>query len=354
MTKTSPPAAGAVADVLAQTKRRENGLRDNMDEIATLAHQMVEIVRRGALRPDPKTDWLEPASTSSIVEKSCDEKLAQAERLASDLGYMVVPDPVHADGDIHAPEFVMQMQPSLRALGFRAVPIAAVGTVAEPKAEYAFGHGKLVIEGGLRFGVPAVFIYPAKIGGGVNTSAAIEVRPADAFVEGETVLTFPTEAQADYVIDALYNRPRGSGFSASTPAPASGVEDAADLLSKEDFHTDPADQLAFELAAELEDAELSPNDYVTVNRAKLRAIADRVLGRLAALAPSSVKAWTEASLRDHAKSKGWYIREGTSVPDIYNGGWKHPFSVTVSSSDLIDMLNDAVLASEAKPSGEEA
>lgn len=56
-------------------------------------------------------------------------------------------------------------------------------------------------------------------------------------------------------------------------------------------------------------------------------------------AQTSVETWTETRLRDHAKSKGWYVREGTSVPDIYNGGWKHPFSVTVSSSDLVEMLN---------------
>lgn len=59
----SPEAREAVAlrDVLARTERRENGLRANMDEVATLAHQMVAIVRRGALRPDPQTGWLEPA-----------------------------------------------------------------------------------------------------------------------------------------------------------------------------------------------------------------------------------------------------------------------------------------------------
>ena len=84
-----------------------------------------------------------------------------------------------------------------------------------PQAEYAFGHGKVVIEGGFRYGKPAVFIYPAKIGGEVNTSAEIEARPANAFVEGETVLTFPTEEQRDYVMDALFNRERGAGFVAT-------------------------------------------------------------------------------------------------------------------------------------------
>lgn len=51
------------------------------------------------------------------------------------------------------------------------------------------------------------------------------------------------------------------------------------LSSKLDFHEDEIEQLAFELAFELEEAELSPKDYVTVNREKLRAIASRVLHR---------------------------------------------------------------------------
>lgn len=54
---------------------------------------------------------------------------------------------------------------------------------------------------------------------------------------------------------------------------------ADDLGSRPDYHSDPVEQLAFELAFELEDAELSPDDYVTVNREKLRLIAKRVLSR---------------------------------------------------------------------------
>jgi hypothetical protein len=52
------------------------------------------------------------------------------------------------------------------------------------------------------------------------------------------------------------------------------------LISKPDFCDGPVDQLAFELAAELEFAELNPGDLVTVNRDKLEAIARRVIGRL--------------------------------------------------------------------------
>lgn len=43
--------------------------------------------------------------------------------------------------------------------------------------------------------------------------------------------------------------------------------------------TDPVEMLAYDLAVELEQADLDRNDYVTVNRAKLRAIAERVLSQ---------------------------------------------------------------------------
>ncbi|WP_298580484.1 hypothetical protein [uncultured Luteimonas sp.] len=49
-------------------------------------------------------------------------------------------------------------------------------------------------------------------------------------------------------------------------------------------------------------------------------------------------AWTEASLRDEAKRRGWYVREGTSVPTV-DGDWRHPFSVTAESRDLLELLN---------------
>lgn len=54
------------------------------------------------------------------------------------------------------------------------------------------------------------------------------------------------------------------------------------LRSNPFFHDDEAEQLVFELAWELEEANLNPGDLVTVNRAKLKAIAERVLTRLAA------------------------------------------------------------------------
>lgn len=49
-----------------------------------------------------------------------------------------------------------------------------------------------------------------------------------------------------------------------------------------DWSEDQVEQLMFELSWELEEAALNVNDYVTVNREKLRTIAKRVLARLAA------------------------------------------------------------------------
>lgn len=141
-----------------------------------------------------------------------------------------------------------------------------------PIAEYVFGHGKVVIEGGLRYGKHAVFIYPAKIGGEVNTSAEIEVRPADAFVEGETVLTFPTEEQADYVMDALYNRARGTGFvtappnpvdTPSDPVPSHGVAEEVEAVAVPPAVPEPVYRAVERILDEQSAWIARPNDEVT-------------------------------------------------------------------------------------------
>jgi len=55
-----------------------------------------------------------------------------------------------------------------------------------------------------------------------------------------------------------------------------------------DLHEDPVEQLATELAFLCEDAELSPNDLVTINRDKLRDVARRAIARAAlAAAPET-------------------------------------------------------------------
>jgi hypothetical protein len=60
--------------------------------------------------------------------------------------------------------------------------------------------------------------------------------------------------------------------------PAAAPQVVADELSSVDgFYNDPVRDIALALAAELEVAELDPNDFVTVNRAKLELIAERVL-----------------------------------------------------------------------------
>jgi hypothetical protein len=90
--------------------------------------------------------------------------------------------------------------------------VSVEAVTVKPEKTLEFGHGKFVIDNGTHYGKPAVFVAPAQEPGKVNTSAARENQPLDRFVEGEMVLTFPTEEQALYVLDALFNRPRGSGF----------------------------------------------------------------------------------------------------------------------------------------------
>lgn len=64
-----------------------------------------------------------------------------------------------------------------------------------------------------------------------------------------------------------------------TPAHEQGWR-TDDCRARGDWSEDAVEQLAHELSWELEEASLSANDYVTVNREKLRTIAKRVLARL--------------------------------------------------------------------------
>lgn len=57
--------------------------------------------------------------------------------------------------------------------------------------------------------------------------------------------------------------------------------------------TDPVEMLAYDLAVELEQADLDRNDYVTVNRAKLRAIAERVLSEKGTAPADAFARWVE-------------------------------------------------------------
>ncbi|OCC05084.1 hypothetical protein BA190_09215 [Labrys sp. WJW] len=67
-----------------------------------------------------------------------------------------------------------------------------------------------------------------------------------------------------------------------------------------------------------------------------------LVGHYFAAAPAGKPvAWTPESLREHARDQGWYIRESASVPDLLTGGWKHPYSVTVSDRELLTILNAA-------------
>jgi hypothetical protein len=66
-----------------------------------------------------------------------------------------------------------------------------------------FGTGKLIVDTGTQEGKPAVFIFPAKEAPGVVGTKAAERYPLHELQPGEIVLTFPTDAQARAVADAL-------------------------------------------------------------------------------------------------------------------------------------------------------
>lgn len=91
----------------------------------------------------------------------------------------------------------------------RASEAAAVARVGVKPL--AFGTGALVIDTGSYGGKPAVFVSPAKYPGEIGASATRENHPLDSLVDGDMVMTFPTDVQAKVVADALCN--------AITPAP---------------------------------------------------------------------------------------------------------------------------------------
>lgn len=116
------------------------------------------------------------------------------------------------------------------------------------------------------------------------------VAPAAADV-GAPVTPFNRETQDQIAAVMLrHGTPEQQGKAleyASAPLGAQPDERAAleaQLLSKDGFHEDPIEDIAHALAHELEDAALNANDYVTVNRQKLRGIAARVLDKARATA----------------------------------------------------------------------
>lgn len=60
-----------------------------------------------------------------------------------------------------------------------------------------------------------------------------------------------------------------------------------------------------------------------------------------------VEALTDDAIRAYAKDHRIYLRESASVPDIQNGGWKHPFSLTITGDELRQMV--AALAAKDVP-----
>ncbi|MEF9602652.1 hypothetical protein O4J55_09980, partial [Paracoccus sp. PXZ] len=63
-----------------------------------------------------------------------------------------------------------------------------------------------------------------------------------------------------------------------------------------------------------------------------------------------VRALTDDTIRAYAKEHRIYIREHGLRPDIKNGGWIHPFTLTISSDELRAMF--AALTPAPQPEGE--
>lgn len=61
------------------------------------------------------------------------------------------------------------------------------------------------------------------------------------------------------------------------------------------------------------------------------------MGYVAKASGSAPDGWTEDRLRAEAKARGWYTREGASVPSA-DEDWRHPFEVTIPSRDLCALL----------------
>lgn len=103
------------------------------------------------------------------------------------------------------------------------------------------------------------------------------------------------------------------------PATQQGGELPQDeLLSKDNCYSDPIEDIAHALAQELEDAELDRDDFVTVNREKLSAIAGRVLEKAeAALAQRAASVPAEA-VQPVARLEQVVRPGGTMSPPLFD------------------------------------
>jgi hypothetical protein len=77
----------------------------------------------------------------------------------------------------------------------------AGGASKKPLGVVPFGAGNVVVCAGVYVGSPAVFVAPSPIAGKVGEEAPEGMVPRDRVVQGEYVMTFPTDAQA--VVEAL-------------------------------------------------------------------------------------------------------------------------------------------------------
>jgi len=130
-------------------------------------------------------------------------------------------------------------------------------------------------------------------GGPGEQPAFPSVRDDTWALHGEDIVAMPlgdsetVKSNADFIAFARTFAPKAA--LALTATRAENARQAAEierlkqerderdsLIAKDSFYEDRIEDIAHALAQELEEAELDPNDFVTVNRAKLNDIAKRI------------------------------------------------------------------------------
>lgn len=139
----------------------------------------------------------------------------------------------------------------------------------------------------------------------------------------------------------------------STPPSASMSVTDAELPAPR-FWVDSikADKIRPENLAYLGSASVELSTYRTIKNDEPLYTAEQMREYAALQASHSGNGeWTESRLRDEAKARGWYVREGASVP-LPNGDFRYAFSVTAESRDLCELLNASAPQSAQAPGGE--
>lgn len=140
----------------------------------------------------------------------------------------------------------------------------------------------------------------------------LRAQPAGQQVGGEPVGEMFIDDK-DAAVPKLYGNvhlPEGTKlYTAPQQAGGEPVDDG--LISKDRFYGDDhIEDIAHALAQECEAAELDPNDFVTVNRSKLKAIAVRVMAKASEILANTTP---QQQAADHFPDAGKMVQAGGEV-----------------------------------------